>query len=128
MFFQLMFMCAYVDFYVRLLDVIVRYLQWNLLVKFISACKLSTFQWNTYYCGVVRFPLLRFSCACLYIYIYLWSMRTSNFRGCWNSVPTEISRKKDPSIDNLTFKCSSLKCHYGIKQSQWLKKPVEFVQ
>ena len=66
-----MFMCAYVDFYVRLLDVIARYLQWNLLVKFISAYKLSTFQWNTYYCGVVRFSTTSFF-LCMFIYIYIY--------------------------------------------------------
>ena len=64
----------------------------------------------------------------VYIYIYLWSMRTSNFRGCWNSVPTEISRKKDPSIDNLTFKCSSFfevslwyKAKSVVKKASWVR-------
>ena len=66
-----MFMCAYVDFYVRLLDVIVRYLQWNLLVKFISAYKLSTFQWNylLLWSGTVSTTSF-FLCMFIYIYIY----------------------------------------------------------
>lgn len=112
MFFQVI--CAYVDFYLRLLDVILLDIYreiywWNLLLHRSLVHFSGTY---IYYCGVVRFPLRRFSCACFYIYIYCQ----------WGLVIFMDAEKLLPKLagkrTQLNFKCSSLT---SVVKASWVK-------